>query len=356
MLSRDQIREFSKRLAIDENTIIREYIQIVFLSILYSIKESQQIYFKGGTAIRLLFTASRFSEDLDFTAELEVETLNRVVRETVKKIDFIVPGVRLKKNDEGQRSYTGILSYQPEGMKYPLNIHLDFSIREKPETSEQTVLETDFPVIPQPVIRHLGWSEVLAEKIRALLVRSKGRDIYDLWFMLSKGVELDWGMINRKTKMYDLKTSLEHVTQCVEEFDDDQINNDLGKFLPASDRTLVSHLKELALRQLRSRQRFTITKSDNLDYSRMPGGSFSKGEELLYDLRETGIAAIVRRDENTLVVNIDLSKGGKRVGYIRARTRNGVRELNVVVANSTQFIGQSYAELIAHEFVSPVLS
>ena len=33
MISKAQINEFSKRLAIDEFTIIREYIQVVFLSV-----------------------------------------------------------------------------------------------------------------------------------------------------------------------------------------------------------------------------------------------------------------------------------------------------------------------------------
>jgi predicted nucleotidyltransferase component of viral defense system len=229
MISKDQIQEFSKRLAIDEFTIIREYIQIVFLSILYSTKESQKIYFKGGTAIRLLLKSGRFSEDLDFTAELTTKEIDEVVNETIKKVSLTVPGVRLKKTDEGKASYTGILSYQPEGMKHPLNIHLDFSLREKPETSKQTVLETDFPVAPQPVVRHMDWQEILAEKIRAFLVRSKGRDVYDLWFMLGKGVELDWNMINRKAKMYSIETSLQDIMNRIGEFDEKKLKNDLSE-------------------------------------------------------------------------------------------------------------------------------
>src|SRR3989338_2304347 len=233
MISKDQIQEFSKRLAIDEFTIIREYIQIVFLSILYSTKESQKIYFKGGTAIRLLLKSGRFSEDLDFTAELAAKEIDAVVNETIKKVSLTVPDVRLKKTHEGNASYTGILSYQPEGMKHPLNIHLDFSLREKPETSKQTVLETDFPVAPQPVVRHMDWQEILAEKIRAFLVRSKGRDVYDLWFMLGKGVGMDWDMINRKAEMYNITTSLQDIKNRVGGFDQKKPKNDLGKFLPA---------------------------------------------------------------------------------------------------------------------------
>lgn len=70
MISRDQINELSKRWAIDEYTVIKEYLQVVFLSILYSSNESQKIYFKGGTAIRLLLKSGRFSEDLDLPPNL----------------------------------------------------------------------------------------------------------------------------------------------------------------------------------------------------------------------------------------------------------------------------------------------
>src|SRR3989344_3523796 len=296
MISKDQIQEFSKRLAIDEFTIIREYIQVVFLSILYSAKESQKIYFKGGTAIRLLLKSSRFSEDLDFTSELTAKELDGVVKETIKKANLTIAGVRLKKTDEGKKSYAGILSYQAEGMKHPLNIHLDFSLREKPETSKQTVLETDFPVAPQPVVRHLDWQEALAEKIRAFLFRSKGRDVYDLWFMLSKGVDLDWDMINRKAEMYNIETSLQDIKNRVGEFDEKKLKNDLGKFLPAFDRSLVEHLKGLAMNQLVSRQGFTIRTSENIDYSKIPGGSFSGTDKLIYDLKKTKIIDIKRQD------------------------------------------------------------
>jgi predicted nucleotidyltransferase component of viral defense system len=44
---------------------------VFFLSRLYSRRESENIFFKGGTALHLIFKAPRFSEDLDFTVELE---------------------------------------------------------------------------------------------------------------------------------------------------------------------------------------------------------------------------------------------------------------------------------------------
>ncbi len=350
MISKAQINEFSKRLAIDEFTIIREYIQVVFLSVFYSTTQSQKVYFKGGTAIRLLLKSGRFSEDLDFTAELTAKELDPLVNDTVKKMSAIIPDMTLKRTEENKFAYTGILSYQAEGMKQPLNIHLDFSLREKPETSKETVLESDFPVVPLPVVRHMDWQEILAEKIRAFLYRLKGRDVYDLWVMLPKGVERDWKMINRKTALYKMETSLQDLMDRIGHFEDKKLKNDLAKFLPARDRHFVDQLKALTMSQLLSRQGFTISRSENLDYTTMPGGSFSGTDKLIYDLKKTKVISLKRQDENSIHVMITNEDDQERSGYIRARTRNGVRELDVIELNTSALKGKSYDDLINHKF------
>jgi predicted nucleotidyltransferase component of viral defense system len=252
MISKKQIQELAERLSIDEFTVIREYLQIVFLAALYSLKESEHIYFKGGTAIHLLFKAGRFSEDLDFTSQMTIGEVSDLCRLILKKLDFVAPGIKLKQVNEGGKSFSGLLNYSSEFSKYPLNVHLEFSLREKPETCSETALETDFPVSPWPVVRHLSWEEILAEKIRALTLRAKGRDLYDIWYLLSKGVLLDWGMIHRKLEFYGKKVSVQDLTDKVREFDDKKIKQDLQKFLASNDRGFISHLKPILIKQLES--------------------------------------------------------------------------------------------------------
>lgn len=350
MISKEQIKELSQRFSIDEFTILREYIQIVFLGVLYSRKESQDIYFKGGTAIHLLLKSSRFSEDLDFTAKLTIAELKDCLEDVLKKVNLVIPDTTLKKVNVGNKSLSGILSYQTEEMKFPLNIHIEFSIREKPFTEEEKVLETDLPISPQPVIRHLGWQEVLAEKIRAFIIRAKGRDVYDLWYLLSKGIDVDWKMVNKKLEFYKKTASFQDVYKKVGKLDDKKIKDDLQKFLPAYDRNLVVHLKTLLLKQLFSREEFTIRGSDNLDFTKMPGGAFSGTEKLIYDLKKTKIINIERKNENTIRVDIKTDEGGERNGYIRARNKNGVGELDVIEKNKSAFKDKSYDELISYKF------
>ena len=348
MISQNQITELSKRLAIDEFTITKEYLQVVFLGILYSTKESQKIYFKGGTAIRLLMQSERFSEDLDFTAELTTKELDKITNNTVKKMNLTIPGVLIKKTQENKLSYTAILNYQPEDAKYPMTIHLDFSLREKPETIKETVLETDFPVAPQPIIVHLDWTEVLAEKIRAFLYRDKGRDIYDLWFLLSKGVVLDWAMVNRKMKFYNMEASSDIILEKIKKFDDKKLLQDLNKFLPVYDRGLISQLKNMATEQLISRQSFTIATSKNVNYSKLPVQSFNKTDKFfeLEDMKTSKIAEIKRQDENSIEIKIISPQGLEGQVYVRAKNRNGVRELDAIIKEVNSFKNLSYTDFI----------
>lgn len=67
MLTINQITDFSKQLKITQSVVVREYIQTLFLKELYEEKFSENIFFKGGTAIRLVLGGTRSSEDLDFT-------------------------------------------------------------------------------------------------------------------------------------------------------------------------------------------------------------------------------------------------------------------------------------------------
>ena len=64
-----------------------------------------------------------------------------------------------------------------------------------------------FSDVPLFTINVLAEKEILAEKIMALINRSEPRDLYDLWILLSKGVEIDINLINIKLKEEKSKLS-----------------------------------------------------------------------------------------------------------------------------------------------------
>ena len=50
--------------------------------------------------------------------------------------------------------------------------------------------------------------EILAEKMRAVMTRTKARDVYDLWFLLQKGVGCDTGLVSQKLAYYQMDWKL----------------------------------------------------------------------------------------------------------------------------------------------------
>ena len=88
MLEENRIDELAVKYQTTKINIYREYIQHVFLSLLYQQKESREILFKGGTALKLVYQSPRYSEDLDFSlGKIKFTAVESVVLEILKEIE-----------------------------------------------------------------------------------------------------------------------------------------------------------------------------------------------------------------------------------------------------------------------------
>lgn len=76
----------------------------------------------------------------------------------------------------------------------------------------------------------------------------------DLWFLLSKEVALDWKMVGEKMKLYKKTASRKDIVERVRAFDEHQLKSDLQKFLSASDRKMIPHLRALLSQKLSDQQ------------------------------------------------------------------------------------------------------
>lgn len=251
MLDRDTAQKLSKELKIDLFTIYRENLQLLFLKYFYNQKGSEKICFKGGTALRFLFASFRFSEDLDFTSLVSEKRIEELVQKTLKNLNQEVENVIFKRAESIANSFSGRLFQDVNGFKFPLTVRLDFSLREKPINIETSYLETPFPIGPYPQISHFGIKEIMAEKIRAIITRIRGRDIFDLWFIFSKDIDIDWKLVNKKMAFYGKSADLKKLIQRIEKVPQQELKDDLTKFLPTSHRNLVEEIKSLALKKLR---------------------------------------------------------------------------------------------------------
>ncbi len=244
MMTQSQISELSHYYHIDEFTIRREYIQILFLNSLYQQSEATQIYFKGGTAFRLLYHFSRFSEDLDFTTEYSHPKIKKILSKVEASLQYDLPGLHIILLYKGTKGARYRIKYNAPDFKYPFVIRLDLSYGKRLVPSETTVLSTRFPIGQLPIITHLAKKEMFAEKICALYERSKGRDFFDTWHLLKHGEKPDWDLVGKK--LQEVKGSFKQnlLLKKISAFPEKQLQQDLAQFLPRTQKKMIPLIKK----------------------------------------------------------------------------------------------------------------
>jgi len=243
MITSNQIQELAELFKIDRYTIFREYLQLLFLNYLYQHKKSDRIYFKGGTAIHLLVHSPRFSEDLDFSSPYEKNQLKIIIKEIQKEMEKELNGVKIPLLYQGKKSIRFRLKYSLSDFKYPFAVRIDFQEKETPEKSAVSPLVTNFPLIFFPIINHLSRKEILVEKIIACLTRAKGRDIFDLWFLLEKEIKIDNSLLEKKLKAKKITFDKNVLIDKITNFPIKKLTSDLNKFLPQPQRKIIKILR-----------------------------------------------------------------------------------------------------------------
>lgn len=243
------LKHLSDQKQIDQFTLLREILQIIFLNEMFSFPESKDVFFKGGTCLKLIYQSNRFSEDLDFTTKLKKDRIDAIVDKSVKKMQKVFPSL-LVKDEKSLEGVSKKIYLKTEISPQDLTIRLDFSRREDVLEPNQSVISTDLPIPSFTLINHISDHEILAEKYRAILSREKGRDIYDFWFLLNKKVTLDIKLIQKKLNLYGEKYEPTKFTEKVKKWNEKEIIQDVNKFLPKKDRGVLLKIKGLLLKKL----------------------------------------------------------------------------------------------------------
>jgi len=206
MLTRRQLQRFSVKKGVALHNIERDYIQTLFLYELYT--HNTDFLFKGGTCLRMAFKLNRYSENLDFNFNDNPEIIKKnLAKTTARLIDF---GIESELKSESFSSSGVNLKLRYKGPLYDGKelsrgtIRIDVSCRkEKVETTVKH-LNPIYDDCPSFVFTCLTLDHILAEKIRALIIRGKPRDLYDVWF-LGESIEYNLNLINQKLKLYNTK-------------------------------------------------------------------------------------------------------------------------------------------------------
>lgn len=174
--------------------ILREFLQVKFLTSLYHLLSSNLLSFIGGTSLRLLHGLDRFSEDLDFdNLGLEIKSVKELFKKAAvvfkrEKYNFEFDFRQTKNGGTGRLRFSDLL-YQlgiSRDSREKLMIRLDFTNQKRIET--EVLLLAEFGMGERVVTNTLP--VLLAQKTRALVLRkqTRGRDFYDIYWLLSKQV------------------------------------------------------------------------------------------------------------------------------------------------------------------------
>lgn len=214
MISMDQIRQFYPAAmsgdARFQKHLLAEYVQLLVLDYLSATPYVRKMTFIGGTNLRLVKGIDRFSEDLDFdckhlSAE-EFAGMSDAVLVFLQRNGFKAEA--RDKNSHRLTAFRRSIHFPELLFDLGLSGHKDERFMLKLESQDQGIpyapaLEFikgcgfffPFPVPPEGVL--------CAMKIAAMLNRGKGRDYYDVMFLLAQ-TPPDYPFLAARCGIHDL--------------------------------------------------------------------------------------------------------------------------------------------------------
>ena len=303
-MNQDELKRYAASKQIALGTAEKDYVLSVVLMNLSKGEYAENLIFKGGTAIKkVYFPDARFSVDLDFDF-FDVRSDN-----LVREISYLYGGKtileanfrEIRKEDMTDNRVLLRLEYVAQ-MKYLDSIRLDFTFKEPvlttptwwtPRDDYEVARRTTCEHLEMQIIDNLGiydcklgrikrgqgrrrcldcrmeaprrrdpipsafkamsLEEILSEKVRACLVRGRPRDLYDIWFLQSKGTKLDRDMIVYKLQLYqefkekipNLREIREHLNRIKPEWNRDLAALVPSKSYPAFEETLETVINSL---------------------------------------------------------------------------------------------------------------
>lgn len=253
-------RERAREMKLDPSLTVAEVYEGELLRRLQQ-KLRGGLVWKGGTVLRLE-GSERFSRDLDanrHSGALSAARIAAVLRAVARGLDYL-RDVAITRQPQ---SVVALYRFALEGLLQPLKIIVEVSLREKILLAVTTISTARIahPWGLEPVIvARLDPAELLAEKVRALVMRMAARDIYDVDWLLRRGVEFDPELFIRKMRYcggtsapVDPAAALEKAIAKLQRYDPGRAKTELANLFPAAQHNLsFAVIVEDVLRALQS--------------------------------------------------------------------------------------------------------
>lgn len=197
----DEIKTIS---SIDFNGVVSKHIfqralllkDYYLTRILYSLREVEGIYFKGGTALNKIFLHhARLSEDIDFTLTRDEKEVRAQIIKIVETLDFYKEHKEGKNVEGFVRIIVTCRSELGEA-----ELFIDFNKRAKLIVPMEIHPVEHFyvPFIPQFSVKTLAKEEMVAEKVAATIGRNKPRDHFDVYNLVHEGIPINLELVKQK--------------------------------------------------------------------------------------------------------------------------------------------------------------
>lgn len=211
--------------AISENTsfakhMVKEYIQLMVLDYLSTTPYIKKLAFIGGTNLRLVKGIDRWSEDLDFDCKVMSDEEFKEMTDSI--ITYLqrngLNAIAKDKDNSRLTAFRRSIHFPELLFELKLTGHREERFLLKIEAQDQGVDYTpvvanvngcgfffQLPIPPDGVL--------LAMKLSALLTRAKGRDFYDVMFLMSQ-TEPDYNFLSKRigvSNLLELKAAINAV-------------------------------------------------------------------------------------------------------------------------------------------------
>ena len=206
MLSLQQIKSYyPEQLQSFDRFIIREYLQYKILEIIFETPYENKLAFLGGTCLRIVYNNNRFSEYLDFdNFKLSIDDFNAITLIVKQELERLGYDVEIRNVHKG--AYHCYIRFPQLLYNEGLSNHKEEKILIQLDTeSHEFYYKPDQPVLNKfDVFTHINATPgdiVLAQKFFAVINRrrNKGRDFFDIVFLLGQGQTPNYDYLNAKT-------------------------------------------------------------------------------------------------------------------------------------------------------------
>lgn len=253
MLSLEELKKYYPENVFkdNKNLVLVEYIQYELLDSIFKMKGSEKMSFMGGTAVRIVYGSSRFSEDLDFdNFGLSFEGFSDLLQKVVTDMEQKGFDIEFRLIEKG--AYHCYIKFPDMLYKNNLSnnkdekilVRIDTVSKEKRFEPKLAKLDKfdiyqDIKVDPVDIILSQKFATIIQRK------RPKGRDFYDISYLLGFATP-NYDFLKDEYEIKNKKALKARVLEKCDQIDFKDMERGTTPFLinPAKDKQRISTFRE----------------------------------------------------------------------------------------------------------------